>query len=102
MQAYKYRANLCVGHRGAVIKRRILVGHARLYHLKTLRFERAAYLKRELQDNFTLADSAGAARAGVCATVRRVQHDDIQSRTRRLWIGISGSWSLWISILWRH
>jgi hypothetical protein len=81
MQTYKYRADLCVGHGRAVIKRRIFIGHARLYHLKTLRFESATHLQRKLQNNFTFSDSAGSARSCVCAAVRGIEHNDVQSRT---------------------
>ena len=66
----------------------------RLDDLESLSFERAANLRGEFENDVTLVDAAGAARAEVGATVGGVEHDDVEPgwlRGLRSWRRAAGA-----------
>jgi len=71
-------ATLGVGHGGAIVEGGVFVAKASLHDLKTLRFERAADLRGELQDDFAFADAGGATCSGIGAAVGGVEHHGIE------------------------
>src|SRR5207302_87474 len=84
-------------NRCANVKRRIRIPLPRLHDLESLRFERGAYLRRELQHDVALVNAARPARAQVRSAVRRIEQHNIQPRSRgscvRRWSG--RGWSGW-------
>ncbi len=84
MQTDEHRAVLRIGQGGTVIERRIFIAAARLQDLEALRFEGAANLKGQVEDQIAFANALRTAGAGVGAAVGGVEHDDAEPGSLRL------------------
>src|SRR5579859_7531887 len=83
MQTDEDRVALRVGNRCTIVKRRIRVATPRDHHLKALLTQSVADDLREFEHQILFCDSAWTARAGIRASVRRVENDYAQRLRRR-------------------
>lgn len=75
MQADKDGIALCVGDSAAVVKRRVRLTCACQHNGKSFRAQRARDGLREFQDDVSFRDACGPARAGIFASMSRIEHD---------------------------
>ncbi len=80
MEAYKNCVAVSICHGRAIIVGRIRVVVARHHHAKALALEFRLHTSRHLEHEVLFHRGILAARAGICAAVRRIEND---YRTRR-------------------